>query len=89
MFEPKTLRHFEYELSVMLKAAGDQDPEGLAELDALLRRTLEQGIPAAAEQQRERHGFSWAHFGRALGVTAWAARKRLGAKPATTTEAVA
>jgi hypothetical protein len=87
MFEPKTLRHFEYELSVMLKAATDQDPEGLAEIEGLLRRTLDQGIPAAAEQQRARHGFSWADFGRAFGVTAWAARKRLGAKPAATTEA--
>jgi hypothetical protein len=80
MFEPKTLRHFEYELSVMLKAAADQDPEGLAEIEDLLHRTLKEGIPAAAEAQRARHGFSWAHFGRAFGVSAWGAQKRLGAK---------
>lgn len=82
MFEPKTLRHYRYELSAMLKAASDQDPEGLAELEALLREALEVGIPAAAQEQRSRNGFSWAMFGRAFGVTAWAAQKRLGAKKA-------
>lgn len=80
MIEPKTIRHFEYELSVMLKAAADQDPEGIAQVEAILRNALENGMVEATNEARRRNGWSWAQIGRALGVTSQAAHKRFARK---------
>lgn len=82
MFEPSTLRHYRHELESMVRAAGDQDPEGLADLAALLQEYATDGISRAAEVQRERNGWSWAAYGKALGVSRVAAFKRLARKGA-------
>jgi hypothetical protein len=75
-FEPKTLRHYEYELSAMLTAAADQDGEGLMDLENLLRDALNNGIPQAAAEQRKRSGFSWAYYAQILGISRAGAAKR-------------
>lgn len=80
MFEPKTLRHFQHHLDFMVKAAGDQDPEALADLAAMLQKAADQGIREAAAKQREQQGWSWARYGKAFGITAWAAQKKLDIK---------
>lgn len=82
MFEPNTLRHFKHEINHMLRSAADQDPEGLVELAELLRWAADDGLREACAEQRRRHGWSWARYGEAFKVTAWAAQKRLGSKKA-------
>lgn len=78
MFEPKTLRHYQAMLDSMVKAAGDEDPEGLADLAAMLHDAATNGIARAAEAQRATHGWSWARYAQAFGVTRQAVHKRLG-----------
>lgn len=80
MFEPKTLRHFQHHLDFMVKAAGDQDPEALADLAAMLRDAADRGIREAADTQRKAQGWSWARYGKAFGISAQAAQKKLDIK---------
>jgi hypothetical protein len=76
MLEPNTIARYVRELRAMLRTAGDEDPEGFAAVDQLLRQAVA-ALPAAAELNRRQHGYSWAELGRALGISRQAAQQRL------------
>jgi hypothetical protein len=61
----------------MLRTAGDEDPEGFAQVHQLLVAAVN-ALPVAAELNRVQHGYSWADLARPLGISRQAAQQRLG-----------
>lgn len=86
MFEPKTIDRYRRELSAMVKAAGQDDPESFALVVQMLAEAQSQ-LTDAADALRQptangQPGYSWTDLGRALGVTRASAQQRFGRKAA-------
>lgn len=66
MIEPSEIARWERNLRTMLRKAADEDPEGFAVVDQLLRKAVA-ALPYAATLTRAQHGYSWADMARGLG----------------------
>jgi hypothetical protein len=75
MLEPDEIKRYERELRAMILRAGDEDPEGFAVIDQLLREATRSMRQAGVLTRRR--GYSWHDLARALGCTRQAAYKRL------------
>jgi hypothetical protein len=76
-------KRYEREIRAMLRAAGDDDPEGFAQVVKLLDWAVSEGLREAASRLRESDtagvpGYSWAEIASPLGVTRSAAQQRFG-----------
>lgn len=81
MLEPNDVKRYERELRAMLRRAGDEDPEGFAEIAQLLYTAVD-GLESAVLDMRRR-GYSWRQIADALGVPVSTVHRRWGGtKPA-------
>lgn len=77
MLDERETARYERELRAMLRRAGDEDPEGFAQIALLISAACE-ALPLAAEMTRQTHGYSWATLARPFGVTRQAMQQRFG-----------
>jgi len=66
MIEPRDIKRYQRELVAMLLRAGDEDPEGFAQIAQLLQ-TATQGLDLAANLTKAQHGYSWRQLAAGLG----------------------
>lgn len=81
MIDVGDAKRYEREIKAMLRAAGDDDPEGFAQVVKLLDWAVTEGLREAAARLREpsangQPGYSWAEIAAPLGVTRSAAAQR-------------
>lgn len=76
MIEPSEIARWERNLRTMLRKAADEDPEGFAVVDQLLRKAVA-ALPYAAELTRRQHGYSWADMAHGLGASRSSTHLRL------------
>lgn len=79
MLEPKDAQRYERELRAMLRRAGDEDPEGFAQVAQLLTQAVN-ALPIAAQLTRVQHGYSWTELAQGLGWSRQHAQQQLGRK---------
>lgn len=77
MLEPKDIDLYSRWLRAMLRRVADEDTEGMATIDRLLRQATA-AIPAAVAIGKRRHGFSYAELAQGFGVSKQAATQRFG-----------
>lgn len=85
MLEPREIERYERELRAMLRRAGDEDPEGFAQIAQLIVQAAN-GLRLSAELTRAQHGYSWADLAGALGTTRQAAQQKYGRSTGPVTE---
>jgi len=66
MIEPNDVKRYERELRAMLLRAGDEDPEGFAQIAQLITEAF-QGLALAANLTRAQHGYSWRELAAGMG----------------------
>jgi hypothetical protein len=81
MIDVAQSKRYEREIRAMLRAAGDDDPEGFAQVVKLLDWAVSEGLREAAARLRGADstgvpGYSWAEIAAPLGVTRSAAQQR-------------
>lgn len=83
MFEPREIDGYRTFLAAMLKRAGQDDPEAMAQVTALLDEARAGLADVAADlmgQTGYAGGYSWGDIGRAHGITRQSARERFTRK---------
>lgn len=85
MIDVRDAKRYEREIRAMLRAAGQDDPEGFAEIVRLLDWAVSEGLREAAAELRKPQangvrGYSWAEIAAPLGVTRSAAAQRFAAR---------
>lgn len=80
MIDVGDAKRYEREIRAMLRAAGQDDPEGFAEVVRLLDWAVTEGLREAATELRKEQngvrGYSWTEIAAPLGVTRSAAAQR-------------
>lgn len=84
MLEPRDVQRYERELAAMLRRAGDEDPEGFAQIAEALYNAID-GLEEAVNDMRRR-GYTWRQIGAAMGVNHQTLHKRWGGHRPTTLE---
>lgn len=75
MLEPKDVQRYQRELRAMLRRIADEDPEGMAVLDRLLRQAAD-AVPMAVAIGKARQGWAYAELGRGFGTSKQGAQQR-------------
>lgn len=77
MLEPSRISRAQRELRALIREAGENDPEALAQVIALSDWLRTEGLAQAAQAQHGR-GYSWSDIGRGVGITRQTAHERFG-----------